>query len=375
MHVGVLVNTIESPESIRTAGGNVHAIEVAKRWRGVDVTFFGPEFARRSLTAGGNHFQSLPSCEPWAKNRAVVFLFRSLASLTNLRRLRSCDILYSTSHFLPDVLPAILARFRRSAVCVHHIISHPRERRGSGSINSIAYMAERLSLFLIRVGMRHIIAGSRQAADILKDMGFRQPITITTNGVDHILELPAASGRSGALYVGRLHPSKCVDDLLRAWQLVVAERPDEKLVIVGQGDIGYTQYLRTLADELGLQQHVVWAGPLSDGGRSAALFSAKVFVFASVEEGWGIAIAEAMSAALPCVTYDLPVFRGIFVKGRVSVPIGDIGSFARGTLELFNDPIYWSRLSEEALTLSHEFSWQRAADIERQVLQRTFEMS
>src|SRR5262249_16679167 len=60
--------------------------------------------------------------------------------------------------------------------------------------------------------------------------------------------------------------------------------------------------------------------------------AADVFAFPSAKEGWGLAVLEAMSAALPVVASDLPVFREYLTSGRdaLLVPVGDPAALAGG---------------------------------------------
>ena len=92
------------------------------------------------------------------------------------------------------------------------------------------------------------------------------------------------------------------------------------------------------------------------------LRESQIFVFPSGEEGWGIAIAEAMCAGLPCVTYDLPVYRDLFTGGRVAVPVGDVAALGATCAALLSDPDRLGRLADEAVVLSKEFTWDKASD-------------
>lgn len=82
----------------------------------------------------------------------------------------------------------------------------------------------------------------------------------------------------------------------------------------------------------------------------------------------GIAVAEAMAFGLPCLTYDLDIFREIFIAGRLTVPAGKVGALADLIVTLLTNETIRRRYAEEALELSRAFSWSRAAQIEGDAL-------
>jgi len=104
-----------------------------------------------------------------------------------------------------------------------------------------------------------------------------------------------------ALFMSRLHPVKNVDNLLRAWQLVLQAIPAAKLTIAGPGKPAYVDSLRSLAFELGLSDSVKFCGFVG-GAEKARLFSeAMVFVLPSYHENFGLAVLEAIAAGVPVV--------------------------------------------------------------------------
>lgn len=95
------------------------------------------------------------------------------------------------------------------------------------------------------------------------------------------------------LYVGRLHPTKGVDDLIRSFQFVKNKIDDSKLYIVGQGS--YEQTLKIITIELGLQNDVIFLGQLSKQEVLKRFSSSGVAVVPSHSEAFGYTVIEAMS--------------------------------------------------------------------------------
>ena len=97
---------------------------------------------------------------------------------------------------------------------------------------------------------------------------------------------------------GRMVPKKGFEDLLRAFQLVVQDQPDAKLVIGGDGF--EKEKLVALVDELALSQQVEFSGWVEDVKEFLAQGS--VFVLPSRDEPFGIVLLEVMASGLPIVT-------------------------------------------------------------------------
>lgn len=103
--------------------------------------------------------------------------------------------------------------------------------------------------------------------------------------------------------VGRLQPWKGQHVFLRAAAKIAAAQPRARFVVVGGTPGGfsadYPASLRSLAADLGIADRVVFTGQREDV--PAVLSALDVFVHASEAEPFGIAIVEAMAAALPVV--------------------------------------------------------------------------
>jgi|GEM_PF-2660325 len=352
------------------AGGLVHLIEVARRWEHFDLTVFGPSNARavfeKALPAA--RFVALPSCG-LIRSRAVVFLLRAALAPFALLKLRTCDVLLAQSHFLPDVVPAVVFGGSNAAVEIWHVQEPPWHRPGSLLNNVLAFANERIGLFLVWLFLRTVIAGSRLVVQKTALLA-RKAVFVTTNGADHIV-LPLSEhrgARAGALYVGRLHPTKGISDLISAWKIVVQKCGPQTLVIAGDGESAYVADLKRQIASLGLTECIQMAGPVCEQEKRALLVSVRAFAFPSYEEGWGIALAEAMAAGTPCVTYGLEIYEEVFPKGRLHAPLGDANAFAIQLVNLLSDDALNRKISREAMELGRSFRWRNAAEIEASAL-------
>ena len=367
--LGVLLNTFEGTDS-QYAGGHVHSLEVLERLEGYDITVFAPEYAR-SIISGklpAAAFVAMPTLPADAPKSMYLFLHRAIMSLRRIDALRTCDVIYATSPSLPDILPAAIARPGRVTVCIFHVVPPPWKRSGPIIRNLIAFVADAFGLSIASMCCRSVIVGTTHAARQLRMRGFRQPLFVTTNGVDRVMSIVGERSAASAIFVGRLHPTKGLVDLLAIWAIVLSNVPEATLTIVGDGSASFKDQLFAIVERRQLAASVRFAGRVDDATRTKLLSSSSIFVFPSYEEGWGIAVAEAMAAGLPCVTYRLPVYEEVFPRGLAAAAPGDVASFAEIVVGLFRDGELRRTMSNEATALSRTFSWERAASIEQDAL-------
>lgn len=135
--------------------------------------------------------------------------------------------------------------------------------------------------------------------------------------------------------VGRLTPQKGFSHLLRAFALVRQEQP-AKLVIIGDGEERIR--LEQLAGELGVAPYVTWIRHETNPYRWMARSS--VFVLASLYEGFGIVLTEAMALGVPVIAADCPHGPAEILRGGrdgLLVPPGDERALADALSRLLGD--------------------------------------
>ena len=107
-----------------------------------------------------------------------------------------------------------------------------------------------------------------------------------------------AKGRKAALFLGRLHPKKRPDLLIRAFTNLDS---DICLVFAGDGPTDYVAQLKLEVDELGLSDRVIFTGHLSSEDVASVFFESHVFILPSRSENFGRAAIEAMACGLPVI--------------------------------------------------------------------------
>ncbi len=158
--------------------------------------------------------------------------------------------------------------------------------------------------------------------------------------------------------VCRLFAEKGPGDLIQAVARVRCEVPDVRLLIVGvdqQPGQPYLAELRSLIDELGLQECVTFTGRRSDV--PALMAAAEVFAMPSFEEPFGLVFGEAMAMGLPVIALDNGGTVEVVTHGEhglLSDP-GDSDALAANLTALLQDDALRERLGAAGRQRVEEF--------------------
>ncbi|MFN8160105.1 MAG: glycosyltransferase family 4 protein [Solirubrobacterales bacterium] len=168
-----------------------------------------------------------------------------------------------------------------------------------------AYRAVRALMSVgTRLRLRSLTANSPYlAAAWRRQMLYRRAIAVIPNIVAPVAGSVDRSGESlppRILDVTDVGRRKNVTGLLRAMKLILGSHPDAGLRIAGNGLTPGSEPAR-LAEDLGLGHAVAFLGYLDTDRLREEYSSATVFAHASLEESFGMTVAEAMSHGLPVI--------------------------------------------------------------------------
>jgi glycosyltransferase involved in cell wall biosynthesis len=192
----------------------------------------------------------------------------------------------------------------------------------------------------------------------------RRPVTVVLNAADPIADeiadrTPPAS--RDLVYMGSFMPYKNVETLARALQLL----PGYRLHLLSRIDAAARSRLEALAPAGSLEFH----DGVSDAEYAEILGRAFALVHASLDEGFGIPLVEAMSVGTPIVVGDIPIFREIGGAAAKYADPRDADAFAVAVRAL-EDPAAWAAHSAAARQQARHFDWDRSADVLYEVLRR-----
>jgi alpha-1,3-mannosyltransferase len=164
------------------------------------------------------------------------------------------------------------------------------------------------------------------------------------------------------VYVGRLVSNKRLDHLIKALALVCRQRSDVRLVAIGVDYEGIQKNLEELATQLGIAEHVMFAGLVNHEQLRDYLARAHLFCSASEYESFGISVLEAMSTGTVPVVNGIEPFRAIISHGENGflVDFADANKSAQTleyALELGDEVL--KEMGGQARAKAAQYSWER----------------
>ncbi len=229
------------------------------------------------------------------------------------------DIVHN--HGLWNMANIYAGQAARDANC--KLIISPR-----GTMNPNAWKKARLKKTIIWFLKQHRMlkdaacfhATSFEEYRAIRNVGFKSPIAVIPNGVTipdiskNKLREKSPRQMRRLLFISRITPIKCVDNLLQAWSVVQNDYTEWELHITGVDDRGHAGRMKTLAKRLGVKR-VRFTGPVYGVDKTQAFLNADLFVLPTRSENFGIVVAEALGHGIPVITTKGAPWKGIEIYG------------------------------------------------------------
>lgn len=244
----------------------------------------------------------------------------------------------------------LVAAARQAHRCGIPYIVHPHGMLDPWSLAQRKWK-KRLALAL---GVRWVLdraafirALNRDEAELLRPLRLAPPVRVIPNGIE-LSDLAPAPGelhqavptlgdRPYVLFLGRLHPKKGLDLLADAFARVAAAFPDLQLLVAGANDGARADFVaRVEAASLSARVHL--PGPLYGAAKWAALAGAACFCLPSRQEGFSVAVLEALASRVPVVISTECHFPEVAEAGAGVVTALSAQAVADGLMRVLTDP-------------------------------------
>jgi glycosyltransferase involved in cell wall biosynthesis len=142
----------------------------------------------------------------------------------------------------------------------------------------------------------------------LRNLGVKSPIAVVPNPISitncettfDVSQLRITDTKLRIGYLGRVHPRKNIERLLYVWDNLNLNKTDAELIIIGDGDAQYMNFLKAEKEKLNLT-NVIFTGFLSGTAKECALNSLSYLVVPSDFENFGMIIPEALIKGIPVI--------------------------------------------------------------------------
>ncbi|MZK53462.1 glycosyltransferase family 4 protein [Clostridium beijerinckii] len=185
------------------------------------------------------------------------------------------------------------------------------------------YIDDEYTKEYIRIGLQqaedyrkhvdYVIAASNYNRQELIKMGHKNidvmPVQISVDRFDRVKEnkklIDKYSNTTNFLFVGRVVPNKCQQDVIAAYVNYVRNfNPNSKLFIVGDLYMdSYVSKLKSLCDTYEISDKVIFTGKVSEEDLKSYYLLSDVFLCMSEHEGFGVPLLEAMKMSVPVIAY------------------------------------------------------------------------
>ena len=226
-------------------------------------------------------------------------------------------------------------------------------------------------LFLIsQERARALLMANREALEALPARWRKKAQLLSVNGIaSGELAPPEPQPRNSTFAImsaGRLIPLKGFDLALRAFAVFAPEHPEAQFVIVGEGP--ELDRLKRLAYDLGIERQAHIEGWMPRQRLLANMRFCDVFLFASLRDGGGMVVVEAMAAGKPVVCFDLGG-PGLHINAECGFKIAAgnpeqaVHDMAAALARLASDRELCARMGRAALERARGvYDWDRAAE-------------
>jgi glycosyltransferase involved in cell wall biosynthesis len=177
--------------------------------------------------------------------------------------------------------------------------------------------------------------------------------------------------RDYILSVGRTEdPRKNLLTLVDAYACLMARsNTTAQLVIAGRYG-PRTELIKQKVRDLGLEKNVLFPGIVPDADLPGLLSGAKMVVFVSSFEGFGLPVLEAMACGTPVITSNVTSLPEVAGDAALMVTPGNVEELTQALLSVLNDSLLSQKMIETGLEQVERFSWEQAARSTLEVYQK-----
>jgi len=226
-----------------------------------------------------------------------------------------------------------------------------------------------------RKAKRIVTVSEFSKQDIFKQYGVEnEKISVSYNGAHSgyrplsfeeksVIKNNWTSGQEYFIFAGALHPRKNVVNLLKAFIVFKRKyKTNMKLVIVGRMAWKYDE-VEKMKNDMPFREDVIWTGYLDVQQLSQLMGAAYALVYASLFEGFGIPILEALQCHVPVIASNTSSMPEVAGAAGLLVDPYSYKDIAEKMGMLYKDELMRKKLIAHAPAQVERFTWEKSAAV------------
>ncbi len=276
------------------------------------------------------------------------------------KKLKDVDIVdgYNFTTYIPAYI--ISKNLKKKSIATYHETWVGEWLKNNDVITGIPY--EIIERLILKLKFDKIISVSNFTKKRLVKRGIKkEKIIVVPNGVDikQFNKIKAKKfSKPTICVINRLTPKKKTEDIIKALNIVKIKFPDIKCKIIGKGS--EMNKLKKLVSKLKLEKNVKFLGFVEKHDDVIkTLKSSHIFCSASLLEGFGMVIIEAMASDIPYVCSDIKVFKEVTENGKGGLIFKkeNYKDLAEKIIELLRNKRLYERKIREEKDLVKRYDW------------------
>ena len=366
------------------SGGDIHFFHTAQAAMdaGYIVHFFGGHALEKQLRVNLKGYEltltDSSQAKPFNANSFLGqfrllfdYFHRFLGTLRQMGKIERTATAYAVSDYWFDVWPVVLSRAKRKLMIWHmaapslgQIICRTRPDVDSTRIASLYYwLSQNLSILFFRFCRdKHMFIVHPDMRKWVRRIGYREEeISYISFGVDaaRAARVPPQKKIYDAIWIGRVHRQKGIDDLLATLLHLSKTVKDFRAILIGN-----LRELQPRIESLDLAKCVEFAGFVAEDEKFRLFHASRVFLMTSRFEGSPRVVAESLVCNVPVVAYEVETYRAIFGDFMHYVPCFDVEAFKAEAERMIADMRggrnYLSQLDLRGFCEAH--SWEKTGE-------------
>jgi len=164
------------------------------------------------------------------------------------------------------------------------------------------------------------------------------------------------------IYMGTIEPRKNLKNLVKGYKEYLSVNNSQyKLVICGKKGWKYKELVKDDSDD-SIYENIIFTGFIDEVDKPYLMKGAKLFLYLSQYEGFGLPVLEALTLGVPTITSNISSMPEIAGDAGMKVNPNDVNAICLNIERLVSDDVLYKNLKEKSIAQASKFNWMTTAE-------------